>query len=89
VAKVEQAEQAEIDEPSPHKVLVDRTIHLSYTMQMTYGQAVITDFGAARLREAGQRHAGDVMPGVFRSPEIIAGMEWDSSIYIWSVALLV
>jgi hypothetical protein len=86
---VTKVEQAEIDEPSPRKVLADRTNHLSYTMPMTYGQAVITDFGAARLREAGQKHADDVMPGVFRAPEIIAGMGWDSSIYLWSVALLV
>jgi serine/threonine protein kinase len=70
-------------------VLANRTIHLSYTMPMTYGQAVITDFGAARLGEEGQKHTGDVMPGVFRAPEIIAGMECDSNVDIWSVGLLV
>jgi hypothetical protein len=86
VAKVE---RAEIDEPSPRKVLADRTIHLSYSMPMTYGQAVITDFGVARLGGEGQKHTGDIMPGVFRAPEFIAGMEWDSKVDVWSVELLV
>jgi hypothetical protein len=88
-ATVAKVEQVELNEPSPRKVLANRTIHLSYTMPMTYGQAVITDSGAARLGEEGQKHTGDVMPGVFRAPEIIAGMEWDSNVDIWSVALLV
>ena len=82
-------EQAEITKPSPRKILGDRTIHLSYAMPTTYDPLSITDFGAARLGLPGQKYTGDVMPGVFRAPEIIAGMEWDSKIDIWSVGVMV
>lgn len=82
-------EHAEFAMPSPRKVLTDRTIHLSYAMPTTYDPPFITDFGAARLGLPGQKYSGDVMPGVFRAPEIIAGMEWDSQIDIWSVGVMV
>lgn len=58
-------------------------------MPTSYDPPVITDFGAARLGEPGQKHTGDAMPGVFRAPEIIAEMEWDSQIDIWSVGVMV
>ncbi|KAJ4386535.1 hypothetical protein N0V93_009432 [Gnomoniopsis smithogilvyi] len=82
-------EQKELQTPSPRKVLDDRVIHLSYTMPITHGAPVITDFGAARLGDPGQKHRGDVMPGVYRAPEVILGMEWDSKIDIWSVGVMV
>lgn len=82
-------ERAELEHPSPHKVLPDRVIYRSYTVPITHGAPVISDFGAARLGEPGQKHSGDVMPGVYRAPEIIAGMEWDDKIDIWSVGVMV
>ncbi|RMY83670.1 hypothetical protein D0862_11640 [Hortaea werneckii] len=88
-AAISKVEQAELAEPSPRKLLEDRTIHLSYEMPTTYNPPVITDFGAARLGDPGQKHSGDVMPGVFRAPEVIAGMEWDSQIDIWSIGVMI
>ncbi|KAJ4424526.1 hypothetical protein N0V82_000850 [Gnomoniopsis sp. IMI 355080] len=58
-------------------------------MPITHGAPVITDFGAAILGDPGQKHPGDVMPGVYRAPEVILGMEWDSKIDIWSVGVMV
>ncbi|KAI7239490.1 protein kinase [Hortaea werneckii] len=58
-------------------------------MPTTFKSPVITDFGHARLGDPGQKHSGDVMPGVFRAPEVIAGMEWDSRIDIWSVGVMI
>lgn len=86
---VSKVEQAELASPSPRKLLADRTIHLSYTMPTTYNPPVITDFGAARLGHPGQKYSGDVMPGVFRAPEIIAGIAWVSKIDIWSIGVMV
>jgi hypothetical protein len=86
---VSKVERAEIVSPSPRKILTDRTIHLSYAMPTSYDPPVITDFGAARLGDPGQKHRGDVMPGVFRAPEIIAAMEWDSKIDISSFGVMV
>lgn len=88
-ATVAKVEHAEIKSPSPRKVLMDRTIYLSYAMPTTFDPPVITDFGAARLGEPDQKHSGDVMPAVFRAPEVIAGMQWDSKIDIWSVGVMV
>ncbi|KAH7308508.1 protein kinase [Stachybotrys elegans] len=82
-------EEAEKKNPSARKVLSDRVIHLSYTMPLTKGVPVITDFGCARLGEPGQKHSGDVMPGVYRAPEIILGLEWDSKIDIWAVGVMI
>ena len=82
-------QQKELQNPSPRKVLDERVIHLSYTMPITHGAPVITDFGAASLGDPGQKHSGDVMPGVYRAPEVILGMEWDSKIDIWSVGVMV
>lgn len=88
-ATLSKVENAELAKPSPRKVLPHRTIHLSYTVPTSFDPPVITDFGAARLGEPGQKHSGDVMPAVFRAPEIIAGMKWDSQIDIWSVGVMV
>jgi serine/threonine protein kinase len=79
-------EQAELQHPSPRKVLSDRTIYRSHSMPITPGPLNICDFGAAKL---GDKHDGDVMPGVYRAPEIIMGLEWDSKIDIWSVGVMV
>lgn len=86
---VSKIEQAELSYPSPRKVLSDRTIHLSYDMPTSYDPPVITDFGSARVGYPGEKFSGDVMPTVFRAPEIVAGMEWDSKIDIWSVGVMV
>ncbi|KAL2757273.1 hypothetical protein ACRALDRAFT_2039739 [Sodiomyces alcalophilus JCM 7366] len=80
---------AEIKNPSSRKELADRTIHLSYTMSITHGAPLICDFGAARLGEPGQKHSGDVMPGVYRAPEMIIGAEWDTKIDIWFVGVMI
>lgn len=79
-------ELAELEHPSPRKVLSDRTIHCSRIMPITNGPSVICDFGAARI---GEKHLGDVMPGVYRAPEIIMGMEWNSKIDMWSFGVMV
>ena len=55
-------------------------------MPITRGPAILSDFGAARK---GERFSGDVMPGVYRAPEIIMGMEWDCKVDIWSIGLMV
>jgi len=75
--------------PSPKKVLKDRVIHLCYTMPTSYKDPVITDFGAAYLGKPGQKYRDDVMPGVYRAPEVLAGMEWDSKIDIWALGVMV
>lgn len=81
-----EVEQAEAEHPCPRKTLTDRTIYTSRALPITAGPLVICDFGAARI---GDRHRADVMPGVYRAPEIILGMEWNSKIDIWSIGVMV
>ncbi|KAL8243911.1 hypothetical protein R6Q59_010169 [Mikania micrantha] len=54
-------------------------------MPITCGPLVISDFGAARVGKPFEKHTGDVMPGVYRAPEILLGMESDYKIDIWYV----
>ncbi|KAH3921525.1 hypothetical protein HBH64_040840 [Parastagonospora nodorum] len=79
-------EQAELEHPSPRKIFLDRTVYRSRSMPITNGPPMICDFGAARI---GEKHVGDVMPGVYRAPEIIMGMEWNSKIDMWSFGVMI
>ncbi|RSL49691.1 hypothetical protein CEP54_012286 [Fusarium duplospermum] len=88
-AAVANVERAEFENPSPRKALADRTIYVSYTMPIISDPLVISDFGSAVLGLPGQKHTGDAMPGVYRAPEIILGMDWDSKIDIWSVGVMI
>ncbi|KAI4746335.1 protein kinase [Aureobasidium sp. EXF-12298] len=86
IAKVEEEEKAN---PSPRKVLEDRVIHLSCFMPTSWKDPVITDFGAAYLGEPDQKYRGDIMPGVYRAPEVIAGMEWSAKVDIWAMGVMI
>ncbi|EFY85852.1 protein kinase-like protein [Metarhizium acridum CQMa 102] len=79
-------EQTELEHPSARKALSDRTIYVSQPMPITAGLPTLCDFGAARI---GETHFGDVMPGVYRAPEVIMGMEWGSKIDIWSIGVMI
>ncbi|KAH8175386.1 protein kinase domain-containing protein [Sarocladium implicatum] len=87
----EQIEELEMAHPTPRKVLPDRCIYRSYKLGTTHGPAVITDFGASRIGdpESPSKHSGDVMPGVYRAPEIIMGGTWDSKIDMWSLGVMI
>ncbi|KAK5990076.1 putative serine/threonine-protein kinase clkA-like protein [Cladobotryum mycophilum] len=79
-------EKDELELPSARKILPDRIIYRSHTMPFTHGHAVICDFRSAVI---GEKHTGDVMPGIYRAPEIIMGMEWDCKIDIWSIGVMI
>lgn len=58
-------------------------------MPTTYEAPVITDFGNAFLGPPGEKFRGDVMPGIYRAPEVVVGAEWDSKVDIWSLGVMV
>ncbi|ROT40445.1 protein kinase [Sodiomyces alkalinus F11] len=78
-------EQAEQNTPIPRKVLPDRSIYISRPMPITHGMPVICDFGTARM---GEKHSGDIMPELYRAPEVILGMEWDCKVDLWAVGVM-
>lgn len=84
-------EQAEINEPSPMKIIDDvRTIYgsrkLGLPKHSSWGQPVLCDFGEARI---GEFHKGLIQPELYRAPEVLFDMKWSSSVDVWNVAVLV
>lgn len=75
-------EKAELDTPSPRKVIDDvRTIYRSRKLGLPkdaqWGQPVLCDFGEARI---GAIHTGLIQPELYRAPEVLFGMSWTSSV---------
>jgi serine/threonine-protein kinase SRPK3 len=88
---LEAVEQAESQNLLPRKVIDGaRTIYSSHVLgppkDSLWGQPALCDFGEARI---GEWHKGLVQPELYRAPEVLFGMDWDSSIDIWSVGTLV
>ncbi|PKY08949.1 protein kinase [Aspergillus campestris IBT 28561] len=79
-------EDDETTRPVARKVLPDHTIYFSRPMPPCTGLPVLSDFGEARV--GSNKHRGDIMPGVYRAPEVILGMEWDSSVDVWSTGMM-
>ncbi|KAI9043636.1 kinase domain protein [Aspergillus affinis] len=80
-------EQAELENPIPRKVLEDRTIYLSRPLPISFGTPVLCDLGEARLGTDNQR--GDIMPDIYRAPEVILDMTWDYKVDIWNVGMVI
>jgi serine/threonine-protein kinase SRPK3 len=88
---LEAVEQAESQNLLPRKVIDGaRTIYSSHVLGLPkdslWGQPALCDFGEARI---GEWHKGLVQPELYRAPEVLFEMDWDSSIDIWSVGTLV
>ena len=85
-------EQAEASDPSPRKIIDDtRTIYgsrkLGLPKDSLWGQPVLCDFGEARIGPG--PHRGLIQPDLYRAPEVLFEMGWDSSADIWSVGVMV
>ncbi|KAK2751712.1 hypothetical protein FQN54_008935 [Arachnomyces sp. PD_36] len=80
-------EQAEFEAPVPRKTRGDHTIYLSRPLPISFGTPVLCDLGEARVGTH-QQH-GDIMPDVYRAPEVILDMAWDYKVDIWNVGMLI
>jgi hypothetical protein len=90
---LEKVEQKEQTNPPPRKIIDDtRTIYSSHKLgrprDALWGRPVLCDFGEARIGPP-RRHRGLIQPELYRAPEVLFNMSWDSSVDIWSVATLV
>jgi serine/threonine protein kinase len=56
-------------------------------MPNSAGLPVLSDFGEARIDKGSNR--GDIMPGIYRAPEVILDMEWDCKVDVWSIGTMV
>lgn len=82
-----QIEEDEIKRPIARKILDDRDIHYSRPMPICTGLPVLSDLGEAQVGK--QKHKGDIMPGIYRAPEVILDMDWESKVDIWSIGTMV
>lgn len=69
------------------KILSDRTIYNSRSIPFSTGKLVLCDLGEARAGT--QKHSGDIMPDIYRAPEVILGMGWDCKVDIWAIGVMV
>lgn len=83
----EELEKAEKAHASPRRVLPSRSIYLSRQMPITNGKPVLADLGSARFGQS--EYQGDIMPLVYRAPEVILGMKWSSKVDVWSIGVMV
>ncbi|GLB17633.1 hypothetical protein AtubIFM61612_007513 [Aspergillus tubingensis] len=80
-------EDAEIEAPSPRKILgPERTIYTSHIVIPGNGLPLLSDFGEARFSD--EEHDEDIMPNIYRAPEVVLKMNWDSKVDVWSIALM-
>ncbi|KAE8137298.1 kinase-like domain-containing protein [Aspergillus pseudotamarii] len=79
-------EEAEITDPSPRKILKERTIYQTLNFLPRGGLPVLADFGEARLGDID--HTDDIMPNVYRAPEVILRSSWSYKVDIWNVAMV-
>ena len=56
-------------------------------MPLSTGLPIICDLGEARVGT--KMHRGDIMPGIYRAPEVILGMDWDNKVDIWATGIMV
>ncbi|KAI2678068.1 hypothetical protein DTO013E5_3247 [Penicillium roqueforti] len=67
-------EEAEVADPSPRKMLKNRTIYKSLGFLPKGGLPILADFGEARLGDEG--HSDDIMPNAYRAPEVMLRSNW-------------
>ncbi|BCS04295.1 uncharacterized protein AKAW2_80096S [Aspergillus luchuensis] len=80
-------EEAEVEGPVPRKSLSDRTIYVSRPLPISFGTPVLCDLGEGRLGVDNQ--TGDIMPDIYRAPEVILNMNWDNKVDIWNVGMVI
>ncbi|ATY59030.1 serine threonine [Cordyceps militaris] len=75
--------------PSARKIDGDRVIYASTGLEIPDdpGFPIISDFGDAQFGE--MPFIGEVMPDLYRAPEIILKVPWDEKIDIWALGLMV
>jgi non-specific serine/threonine protein kinase len=73
-------EKAEVTDPSPRKMLKDRTIYKALSFIPRGGLSLLADFGKARM--ADKEHNEDIVPNVYRAPEVMLRSSWDYKVDI-------
>jgi serine/threonine-protein kinase SRPK3 len=84
-------EKAELYDPSPSKIDGDSVVYKSREFNPRQymrgiGRCTIADLGMACI---GKTHEGFIQPDVYRAPEVMLCMPWNSAADIWNVGVMV
>lgn len=82
-------EESELQDPSPRKVLDDRTIYTTRNLSppKQWGAPVLCDLGSAVPGDV--EHTEDIQPDIYRAPEVILGIPWSYEVDIWNAGCMV
>ncbi|EER37888.1 protein kinase [Histoplasma capsulatum H143] len=81
--------EGECNDPAERKILKDRIIYNTrHFSQDLKGLPRICDFGEARFADGDFELNDDIMPDVYRAPEVVMRMAWNNKVDIWSVAMV-
>ncbi|CAG8139920.1 unnamed protein product [Penicillium salamii] len=81
--------QGEVKNPSPRKIVSDRTIYLSRLLDppKKFGRALLCDFGEAVQGEEKRNH--NAQPEFYRSPEVMLKANWSYPADIWNLGTMI
>ncbi|KAL1876455.1 hypothetical protein Daus18300_002699 [Diaporthe australafricana] len=81
--------EAELETPSPRKVIDGVPVYKSRQFQMPndFGGIALSDFGASVRGDQKRNH--DAQPNLYRSPEVMLQVAWSYPVDIWNVGVLV
>jgi serine/threonine-protein kinase SRPK3 len=82
-------EEEEWVEPSLRRIDGNRIIYASWGLELPddFSNFVLCDFGYAVFGK--KKYTGEVMPDLYRAPELVLHAPWDEKIDIWSLGLMV
>ncbi|KAB8275936.1 kinase-like domain-containing protein [Aspergillus minisclerotigenes] len=80
-------ENAEMSDPSPRKIVGNRTIYCSRKLKTpkNHDRPVLADFGEARFGSDTGTYCDDVQPFIYRAPEVLLRLPWNEKIDIWNL----
>jgi serine/threonine-protein kinase SRPK3 len=85
--------KAEVEEPSPRKILDGRIVYLSRNNfghpESSPGKPVIADFDTATYGNTQEPLMHSIQPNPYRAPEVTLGASWTYSVDIWNLGLMV
>ena len=76
------------DETHPHLHPIYPSRGQAVNMLHVNGASVLSDFGSARLRPAGDNR-GWALPDTYGAPEVLMGLPWGYQVDVWSIGVLV
>lgn len=86
-AELKNIEEDEMSEPSARKVYEGGAAFLTRQVYTEIGNPKLIDLGEARFGQ--DTYAEQVMPDLYRAPEVLLGLPWDEKIDIWALGLTV